>query len=159
MSAGTRAPLHHADRRIAAHAAGAEHMRLTEPPQEPQQAHLYPVMLDLAGRLVVVIGGGKVAEQKTRELVAAGARVRVVSPSVSAAVAALASSGAVEVVWRGYRAGDLEGARLAIAATDDRGVNRAVWEEAERAGVLLNAVDDVAHCNFIAPSVHREGDI
>jgi uroporphyrin-III C-methyltransferase/precorrin-2 dehydrogenase/sirohydrochlorin ferrochelatase len=122
-------------------------------------APLYPVMLDLRGRLVVVIGGGAVAEQKVRELVTSGARVRVVSPALSPALEALAADGAVEGVRRSYALGDLRGAWLAVAATDDRSVNRAVWEEAEAAGVLLNAVDDVEHCHFIAPSVHREGDI
>ena len=56
-------------------------------PNEPGPSH-YPVMLDLRGRLAVVIGGGAIAEQKLRELRAAGARVRVVSPAVSPAVAA-----------------------------------------------------------------------
>jgi uroporphyrin-III C-methyltransferase/precorrin-2 dehydrogenase/sirohydrochlorin ferrochelatase len=120
-------------------------------------------MLDLRGRLAVVIGAGAVAEQKARELVAAGARVRVIAPSVGPALAALAEAGAVdgsvEVVRRAYEAGDLAGARLAIAATDDRAVNRLVWAEAEARGVLLNAVDDVAYCHFIAPSVHRAGDV
>jgi uroporphyrin-III C-methyltransferase/precorrin-2 dehydrogenase/sirohydrochlorin ferrochelatase len=124
----------------------------------PSAAH-YPVMLDLRGRLAVVIGGGAIAEGKLRELRESGARVRVVSPEVSAGIAALARAGEVEHVCRSYAPGDLRGARLAIAATDDRAVNRAVWEEAESLGVLLNAVDDVEHCHFIAPSVHRQGDV
>lgn len=158
MIAGIRSAHHHADReRRARHPA--EHPRESPDASDSARAQHYPVMLDLAGRLAIVIGGGKVAEQKVRELVAAGARVRVVSPTVSAAIATLASNGALEVVWRSYAPGDLDGARLAIAATDDRAVNRAIWEEAERRGVLLNAVDDVAYCHFIAPSVHREGDI
>ncbi|AHG88640.1 uroporphyrin-III C-methyltransferase [Gemmatirosa kalamazoonensis] len=117
----------------------------------------YPVMLDLTGRLAVVVGGGAVAAQKARELAEAGARVRVVAPEVGPAMAEL--SGVVTLERRAYREGDLAGAAIAVAATDDRAVNHAVWEEAEAAHVLLNAVDDVAHCHFIAPSVHREGDI
>ena len=124
----------------------------------PSAAH-YPVMLDLRGRLAVVIGGGAIAEGKLRELRESGARVRVVSPEVTTGIAALARAGEVEHVRRAYALGDLRGARLAIAATDDRAVNRAVWEEAESLGVLLNAVDDVEHCHFIAPSVHRQGDV
>src|SRR3989449_570141 len=60
---------------------------------------------------------------------------------------------------RPYRSGDLAGAWLAIAGTDDRAANAQVWAEAEREGVLLNAVDDLDHCSFIAPAIHREGAI
>jgi len=119
----------------------------------------YPVFLDLRGRRVVVIGGGTVAEQKVRGLIAAGAHVTLVSPDVTPALADLAARGAIELRPRPYHGGDLAGAWLAIAATDDRGVNEAVWAEAERLGVPLNAVDDVEHCSFIAPAIHREGDI
>ena len=119
----------------------------------------YPVFLDLRGRRAVVLGGGAVAEQKVRGLVAAGAHVTVVSPDVTPALGALVRRNAIELKRRPYRRGDLEGAWLAIAATDDRGTNGTVWAEAEQLGVPLNAVDDLEHCSFIAPAVHREGDI
>jgi uroporphyrin-III C-methyltransferase/precorrin-2 dehydrogenase/sirohydrochlorin ferrochelatase len=119
----------------------------------------YPLMLDLRGRRAVVIGGGAIAEQKVKELRAAGARTRLVSPALTDGLAALVAAGVVEHVRRPYRRGDLDGARIAIAATDDPAVNQAIWNEAEENGVLLNVVDDVAHCHFIAPSVHRCGDI
>lgn len=119
----------------------------------------YPVFLDLRGRRAVVIGGGAVAEQKVRGLVAAGAHVTVVSPDVTPALGALVRRNAIEHRRRPYRRGDLKGAWLALAATDDRGTNGAVWAEAEQLGVPLNAVDDLEHCSFIAAAVHREGDI
>jgi len=119
----------------------------------------YPVFLDLRGRRAVVIGGGAVAEQKVRGLVAAGAHVTVVSPDLLAGLTDLARRGAIEVRRRPYRGGDLAGAWLAIAATDDRAVNEAVYAEAERLGIPLNTVDDLEHCSFIAPAIHREGDI
>lgn len=119
----------------------------------------YPVMLDLGGRTAVVIGGGVIAAQKTRELIAAHACVRIVSPVVNTELAELARVGAVTLELRAYRSGDLAGATVAIAATDDRSINRTVWEEARDRHVLLNAVDDVQHCDFIAPSIHRIGDI
>jgi hypothetical protein len=59
----------------------------------------------------------------------------------------------------GYRNGDLKGAFLAIASPDVRSINPEIWEEAEEEKVLLNAMDDTAHCHFIAPAIHREGDI
>src|SRR2546423_4206734 len=119
----------------------------------------YPVFLDLRGRRAVVIGGGAVAEQKVRGLTAAGGHGTVVSPDVSPGLTGLAAGGAIELGRRSYHGGDLAGAWLAIAATDDRAVNAAVWAEAERLGVPLNAVDDLEHCSFIAPAIHREGDI
>src|SRR2546430_6640866 len=118
-----------------------------------------PVFLDLRGRRAVVIGGGAVAEQKVHGLVGAGAHVTVVSTDVSPARGARARRNAIEHKRRPYRRGDLKGAWLAIAATDDRGTNGAVWAAAQQLGVPLNAVDDLEHCSFIAPAVHREGDI
>jgi len=120
---------------------------------------LYPVFLDLRGRRAVVIGGGAVAEQKVHGLIAAGAHVTLVSPETTPPLADLARRGAIEIRRRPYRPGDLAGAWLAIAASDDRAVNEAAWAEAERVGVPLNAVDDLEHCSFIAPAIHREGDI
>ena len=125
----------------------------------PHFGTLYPVMLDLRGRRVVVVGGGTIAEGKIRGLVEAGARVRIVSPALTPALESLVAAGTVEVDRRHYHWGDLAGATLAVGATDDRSINASIWAEAEERGVLLNAVDDVAYCHFIAPSVHREGDI
>ena len=119
----------------------------------------YPVFLNLRGRRAVVIGGGAVAEQKVLGLLGAGAHVTVVSPETTRRLADLAAAGGIELRRRPYRSGDLAGAWLAIAGTDDRGANARVWAEAEREGVLLNAVDDLDHCSFIAPAIHREGDI
>ena len=118
----------------------------------------YPVFLDLRGRRAVVIGGGAAAEQKVRGLIAAGAHVTLVSPDVTPALTDLGRRGAIELRRRGYHDGDLAGAWLAIAAVN-RTVNAAVWAEAERLGVPLNAVDDLEHSSFIAPAIHREGDI
>ena len=119
----------------------------------------YPVFLDLRGRRAVVIGGGAVAEQKVLGLLAAGAYVTVVSPETTPRLRDLAAAGGIDLRRRPYRSGDLAGAWLAIAGTDDRAANAQVWAEAEREGVLLNAVDDLDHCSFIAPAIHREGDI
>ena len=119
----------------------------------------YPVFLDLRGRRAVVIGGGAVAEQKVLGLLSAGAHVTVVSPETTPRLAELAAAGGIDLRRRPYRSGDLAGAWLAIAGTDDRAANARVWAEAEREGVLMNAVDDLDHCSFIAPAIHREGSI
>ena len=119
----------------------------------------YPVFLNLRGRHCIVVGGGAIAEQKVVGLLEAGARATVVSPALTWKLEDLASTGAIEVRRRPYEHGDLAGAFIAIAATDDRSANAAVWDEAEERGILLNAVDDLPHCSFIAPAIHREGDI
>src|SRR5262245_60498654 len=119
----------------------------------------YPVYLDLRGRRCVVIGGGTVAQHKIQGLLEAGARVTVISPEASTALEDLADQGKLEIFWRRYRHGDLAGAFLAIAATDDRSANGEAWDEAQALGIPFNAVDDLPRCSFIAPAIHRQGDI
>jgi uroporphyrin-III C-methyltransferase/precorrin-2 dehydrogenase/sirohydrochlorin ferrochelatase len=119
----------------------------------------YPVTLDVGGRLCVVLGGGEVAEHKAHGLLEAGARVRVVAPDLTAGLEELARRGTIEAVRRTYAHGDLAGAFVAVAATDDPETNACAYEEAEERRVLMNAVDDVAHCHFAAPSVVRRGDL
>jgi siroheme synthase-like protein len=121
--------------------------------------HYYPVLLDLRGRSCIVIGGGTIATGKVEGLLAAGAGVTVIAPELSSALAALVEAGRVRHLARAYQPGDLAGAFLAVGATDDRAANAAVWEEAAARNLLFNAVDDVPHCNFIAPSVLRQGDL
>lgn len=117
----------------------------------------YPVLLDLRGRRVVVVGGGAVAGGKVAALRDAEATITVVAPEATPAIAALAAEGSVTHVRRAYRDGDLQGAMLAIAAADDADVNAAVWHEANARGIFVNAVDDPPHCSFILPSVARQG--
>ena len=119
----------------------------------------YPVVLDLTDRSVVVVGGGRVAERKARGLVEAGAAVRVVSPEVTDGLARLAERGALTLDRRPYRAGDLRGAALAVAATGDPSANRAVADEADALGVLVNVVDDPDRGGFAVPAVLRRGEL
>lgn len=120
---------------------------------------LFPIFVKLEGRLVVVVGGGVVAEQKMGGLFAAGATLRVVAPRVTGQIAAWAREGRLEWFARSFRTSDLDGALLAIAATSATGVNEAVFREAERRGILCNAVDDVAHCHFYYGAVVQRGDL
>jgi siroheme synthase-like protein len=117
----------------------------------------YPVLLQLQGRPCVVIGGGAVAARKVEGLLAAGADVTVVSPTLSPALSALHAAGRLRHVERAYRKGDLAGAALAFTAVDDADTTAAVAGEARRRGVWLNAADDPAHCSIILPAVLRRG--
>lgn len=121
------------------------------------EAAYYPVALDLRGRPCLVVGGGAIAEAKVRALVAAGARVTVVSPGLTEGLAALVAAGEVRHGRRPYRAGDVAGYALAFTATDDRAVTRRVADDARRHRVWVNAADDPAFCDFILPAVVRRG--
>jgi precorrin-2 dehydrogenase/sirohydrochlorin ferrochelatase len=117
-------------------------------------APLYPVNLIVDGRPCLVVGGGAVAARKVEGLVACGARVHVVAPSVNEEIRHQPG-----VTWeeRPYRASDVEGRRLVIAATDDSDVNGRVYLDSEAAGVWVNGADDPEHCSFTLPSVVRRG--
>src|SRR5438309_528450 len=118
----------------------------------------YPVLLDLAGRRCVMIGGGPVAERRVDGLVAAGAHVTVISPRLTRPLAALAAEDRIHHEPRGYREGDLAAADLAFVATDAGDVNAAVAREARERGLWINAADDPARCTFILPALVRRGD-
>lgn len=118
---------------------------------------LFPMFLKLAGRNCVVVGAGKIAEDKITSLLNAEAAVTVIAPSISIAVRQIASLGGVTLIEREFVAEDLSGAFLVIAATSKSEVNRAVYEEAQRRGVLCNAVDDPENCDFFFPAVAQRG--
>jgi len=119
----------------------------------------YPVFLRVADRRCVVVGGGEVAARKVESLLAAGAAVAVVSPALTAGLARRAARGEIEHVDRPYRPGDLEGALLAYAATDDEALHAGIARDAAASGVLLNVVDRPQWCQFIVPSIVSRGDL
>lgn len=104
---------------------------------------------------MLVVGGGRVAARKVDALLAAGAAVTVVAPVVDPRIVA---SG-VRVERRRYRPGEVARYRLAVTATGDPQVDHLVYEDAERAGVFVNAADDRAACSFILPAVVRRGPV
>lgn len=120
----------------------------------------YPVNLDLEGRTVLVIGGGKVAERKIESLIVCGAVVRLVSPEGTARIRAWAGKGAIRWDPRAYRPGrDERGVFLVIAATDDTRVNRAASRAARTARIFINVVDVPELCTCTIPAVLRRGDL
>jgi len=121
---------------------------------------LFPVFLDLDDRLVVVVGGGAVATERAAKLASHGARVRVVSPEVSPALAVLIADATVlEHRPRAYAEGDLDGAVLVIAATDVAEVNATVRLHALAAGAQVNVADDPDGSTAIIPALMRSGDL
>jgi precorrin-2 dehydrogenase/sirohydrochlorin ferrochelatase len=119
----------------------------------------YPVFLDLKERPCVVIGGGRVAERKVKTLLKAGARVKVISPQLTAPLARLKEQKRISHLSRPYRRSDLRGAFLVIGATDDRSINERIFREAAAGRIPVNVVDDPAHSSFIVPSVVKKKDL
>ena len=117
------------------------------------------MFVKLSGRLVVVVGGGSIAEGKIRSLLEAEARVRLIAPAITPGIAAWVRQRKVDWLPREFEASDLEGAFLVIAGTSAAGVNEAVFQEAESRGILCNAVDDVANCHFYYGAVVQRGDL
>jgi siroheme synthase-like protein len=119
----------------------------------------YPVFLELRGRRCAVVGGGNVAEGKVTGLLQAEASVTVIAPTLTPKLHALLDSGAIEHREHEYRGGDLEGFDLCFVATDDGAVNSEVAADARAAGIWVNAADDPPNCDFILPSVVRQGEV
>lgn len=119
----------------------------------------YPVYLNLAGKHCVILGGGTIAQGKIAALRDAGAQITVISPQATDGIKRAAQRGQITWIGREYQPGDLDGAFIAVAATNVWHVNRQIHEEAEELGVLLNVVDDPDQCSFIAPSIVRRDPI
>ncbi|WP_263263808.1 siroheme synthase CysG [Pseudomonas sp. RIT-PI-S] len=112
-----------------------------------------PLFHTLAGRDVLVVGGGEIALRKSRLLADAGARLRVVAPVVDSQLIALAQGCGGEIAERGYESRDLDGCVLAIAATDDTPLNARVSADAQQRCVPVNVVDAPALCTVIFPAI------
>jgi siroheme synthase-like protein len=119
----------------------------------------YIACLRLSGRRCVVVGGGDVGLEKVEGLLACDGDVTLVAPDACAELESLADEGSIRWERRQYETGDLEGALIAIAATNDTDVNIRVFEDAEGRAMLVNVVDVPPLCNFILPAIVRTGPL
>lgn len=120
---------------------------------------LFPLFLKLRGRRCLIVGGGKISEGKTAGLLSTGAKIRVVSPEVTAQIAAWHRGKKVQWIKRKFRKADLAGAYMVIAATSSAAVHQIVYKEAQRRGILCNIVDVPELCDFYYGSVVQRGDL
>jgi uroporphyrin-III C-methyltransferase/precorrin-2 dehydrogenase/sirohydrochlorin ferrochelatase len=118
-----------------------------------------PIFLDVREQPCLVVGGGEVAARKCALLARAGARVTVLAPQLGAALGAELAAGRVAHRAAIFRAEDLEGYALVIAATSDQAVNRAVAAAAGARRMPVNVVDQPALCSFILPSIIERAPI
>lgn len=114
---------------------------------------LFPLFADLDGRAVLVVGGGDVAERKTRALLEAGALVTAGAPHFSPSMAELARRGEITLRHGGFQPDWLDGQWLVVAATDDRAVNARISAAAAERRMLANVVDDPELSSFQVPSI------
>ncbi|MGQ0826203.1 MAG: precorrin-2 dehydrogenase/sirohydrochlorin ferrochelatase family protein [Actinomycetota bacterium] len=131
---------------------------MTDGPGRPGLAG-YPANLLVRGRRVVVVGAGRIAARKVEPLLDLGADVVVVAPDVGEEVTAWADEGRCAVVGRRFEPADLDGAWLALTATDDPAVNAAVQAAAEARRIWVNSADDPDRCSFTLMSVIRRADL
>jgi siroheme synthase-like protein len=123
------------------------------------QTPFYIACLRLSGRRCVVIGGGEVGLEKVEGLLACDADVTLVAPEAHPELVQLALEGSIRWEQRDYRSDDLDGALLAIAATNDTELNIRAFEDAEARSMLVNVVDVPPLCNFILPAIVRTGPL
>jgi len=124
--------------------------------------NLYPISVNLEGRVCLVVGGGKVAERKIKSLLTHGAAVRLMSPEATEALQTLAADGAIEWRREAYSSngtGTLDGVFLVMACTDNRAVNAEVTRSALAQSLLVLCADDPEAGNFVSTAQITRGDL
>ncbi len=118
-----------------------------------------PVNLAIEGKRFLVVGGGKIATHKIDLLTPRGADILVVAREVEEKIVQLEKNSLLKLKKKHYEESDLEHVDYVIAATDDEGLNKRVYDQAKERGLLVNVVDDPKHCDFIFPSILRRGTV
>ncbi|MHB8067404.1 MAG: precorrin-2 dehydrogenase/sirohydrochlorin ferrochelatase family protein [Desulfobaccales bacterium] len=119
----------------------------------------YPVFVLITGKPCLVVGGGSVAERKVQDLLQAGARVTVVSPALTPALAGQAGKGEIRHLPGDFQEEQVAGMALVIGATDDPEVNALVSAAAQARSIWVNIVDQPDLCTFIVPAQVRRGEL
>ena len=119
----------------------------------------YPIFLDIRGKICVIVGGGEVAARKAERLLDCGAKVFVISPKLTPALAALKEKDVISHIAAEYTGDLIHGAALVIGATDDEKTNATISLDARSKDIPVNIVDDPQKCDFILPSLVQRGDL
>lgn len=130
-----------------------------EPAEEPARAGWFPQFVDVRGKQILIAGAGIIASRRISTLAGFDVQIKVVAPKVSETVRGLAESGRVSLEERPFEEGDLPGADLVLAATDDREVNRRIGLLCREKGIAVNVADRKEECDFYFPAVIRKGDL
>ena len=119
----------------------------------------YPIFLDIRDKKCAIVGGGEVAARKAERLLDCGAKVFVISPKLSPALAALKEKDVISHISAAYSNDLIDGAALIIGATDDEQINAQISLDAREKSIPVNIVDDPQKCDFILPSIVQRGDL
>lgn len=119
----------------------------------------YPVFLELKGKTALVVGGGAVAQRKIETLIDYGAKIHIVSRDLTHKLKEMVEFSRIKNLGEEFRKEYLDGVFLVIAATSDSRLNRKISAIAQKRGLLVNAVDQPADCNFIVPSIVKRGGL
>lgn len=115
---------------------------------------IFPISLKLQQQPCLIVGGGHIAYRKAVLLHKAGAVISVIAPKIEASLLEIVQATAGQYVQAPFNSEiPLHSYRLVIAATNDAGVNRQVFEDCEAENVLVNSVDDPPHCRFMVPAI------
>lgn len=117
---------------------------------------LFPLFIELSGRRVLIVGGGRLALHKAKMLLPYGAELTAVAPEFCKELEAMDG---LTLTRRAFEPGDVEGAEIVISATDERDVNRAVSALCRERGIPVNVVDELAECSFVFPALLRRGTL
>jgi siroheme synthase-like protein len=129
-------------------------MSETKHTKQPRETRvLLPLFLDLEGKDVLVVGGGAIATRKAADLVAAGAKVRLVALEVAEEIAA------IDIERRAFEERDIEGAWLVMAATDDPEVQKRIADACQQARIFCVAVDDPPNASAYGGGIVRRGPV
>lgn len=125
----------------------------------PITMRYYPIFLDIQNRNCLVVGGGSVGTRKVMTLLECGATVSVVSIEAAEKLQGLSVNGKIRLERRPFKTSDLHGKFLVMGATDNSEINRHIYAEARRLGVLCNIADHPEACDFILPAIVSRGDL
>jgi siroheme synthase-like protein len=119
----------------------------------------YPIFIDVEDRGVTIVGGGNVCARKAETMLRYGARVTVVAPRLSVEIEQWAREGRIAIRRKPYDAGDLDGASIVIASTDDQRVNEQIAADCRARRIPVNVVDVTPLCEFIVPAIVESGSV
>ncbi len=120
---------------------------------------MYPILLKLKNKKILVVGGGKIAERKVIRLLKAEADISLTSPDITDGLQKFVDEKKLVYNNRKFIKDDLKNVFLVIAATNDKEVNHLIFRESEKNGILVNVVDEPDYCNFYVPSIIDRGDL
>ncbi len=120
---------------------------------------LFPLFVDLKGKEILVVGGGKIATRKVEKLLPFGGKITVVAPKISPELKKLSKEGKIKIKRRRFLTGDLKNKDLVVVATDDINLQRKIFKLCSKKRIPVNSVDSPDYCSFIFGSLIVQGDL